>query len=143
MKEKEILNNKVSFSVNLWFEGMDLDPERITKDLGVEPIKSWRRGDLRHEPHPAFENGGWVIGIKGGWGDNLKGLLVELFGLFESREDLLAKYIDEYHSYISIGLFYQTDFICSPTLGLEAEMVNKISNLNLDLFINVYPCSTP
>ena len=55
-------------SVTLTVVGEDLDPEAVSKVLGMEPDRSWRRGDRKGLTRPdgtvkqfdsVYEDGGW------------------------------------------------------------------------------------
>jgi hypothetical protein len=144
MPEQSELQKKVSFLACLRLEGEDLVPEQITEYLGVEPDTSWKRGDTCKSPvKPVHDCGGWCFAVDGEWGESLADVMADLFSWFESKEEDLARLSAQFNGYVSIGLCYQTKFIFSPILKMPLELVKKLGDLNLALYVNVYPCSTP
>lgn len=47
--------------VHLLVTSEDLDPEALTRWIGVEPSRSWRKGSKRAEPSPVPRTNGWDL----------------------------------------------------------------------------------
>ena len=67
--------NRMFFELNAY--GDDLDPQEVTKLLGISPTQSYKKGDERPRGSQFYKTGGWVLksgevqkknGVKKKWG---------------------------------------------------------------------------
>jgi Domain of unknown function (DUF4279) len=124
-------------SIRLELRSDEIDPDRITEALGLQPSETWRRGDAwgrRPRPHPEH---GWVLATPYRatwdpdeplrqlleWIEPSKASLIELTagGLVEGRLSIVGSQRDR-----------------GPSIYLDSEVVRVIAQLGLDLNVDFY-----
>jgi hypothetical protein len=136
------------FSTLLMVLGTDLDPDRVTAALGVEPDQTWRRGSTetllrtddgaprvmtRAKPH---EWGGW----KKVASDELRQFEVarqlrHWLELLEPRHEAVQSLLNADHQ-VFIDIYVATASACGFTL--PAAVQARMAALGVDLQVNVY-----
>ncbi len=135
------ITNEYSVEANL--VGSNLDPERVTDILGVEPSKSGLEG----QPRPTSSNGGthnqnfWTLERSSGDSAN-ECKDYQLNCLLDIVE---PKITELRNAGVENVYFYFT--LCS-SIGLlnikfNAETMTRLSGLNADLYVSCFDCFDP
>lgn len=124
--------------VTLTIIGPDVDPDRITDVIGVQPSKSrhpcdpdWRRrlGDR------AWEVGCWSLCRTDLPFDNVAPTIEEFTGLFARHHDDLRGETTE--TQISIGLFPSRG--TGEAFYIEPDVLERMGRVGLAVWIDAYP----
>lgn len=86
--------------VALTIRGVTLDPEEVTRRLGIQPSQAFARGDSKVHPTPS-RFGYWRLRIQRNGGE-LNSLLKELVDLLDGRENDIAELARSYEAVITI-----------------------------------------
>jgi len=127
-----------TYTVSLRIESPDLDVAKLTRDLGIQPTQTRRRGDRRSES-TVWEKALWefVVFPEGGtdW-DSLEAGLVELVRVFAPHLQLLQKYKESHDIYLWCGVF-DPGFSGGPRLS--SEILGKLAALGAPISFAIYP----
>ena len=75
------------FNVSMNVYGADLIPEHVTSLLGVEPTKSFRRGDRKSQNGPdVWRHGAWLLDVKGQRPENPEDGVAKLMAMLSDDE---------------------------------------------------------
>jgi len=116
--------------------GSDLEPDEVTRLLGIQPDTTWRRGDPRGSRRTAFfDYGCWRIetGIaeEADMNEQLKVLLARL-GTHEETLKAMRPPFD-----LEFGCVIYLDGPL-PILHVDADTLQRISHLGAELDIDLY-----
>lgn len=136
-------------SATLLVLGDDLDPRRVTELLGIEPTRSWRRGERKSftrrdgEPHcfeSLYEWGGWKCSLPDDvQNEALDQQLAWWCDLLEGREPAMRELEAEGYSlrmrcYVGAGE--------SAVVEVSADLQTRLSNLRLGLTLSFHAHSS-
>lgn len=129
------------YSVEVSFLGADLDPDRISEILGLQPAKSARRGCVRPSGNGAYEEGLWMYETT--TQDDLTECrdhqLNCLIGQVEPHmEALRTAGVERIHFYYTLS-----SFIGLMNIHFCSETMARVGALNADLYVTCYDCFDP
>jgi hypothetical protein len=139
MSTNDYVTNDYSIEVN--FLGADLDPDLVSRILGLTPVKAARRGAVRPHGNGSYEEGHWVYEAST-QDDVTECRDHQLNCLIESVEphieSLRAAGVDRI-------LFYYTlsSFIGLLNIRFKSETMARLGALNADLYVTCFDCFNP
>lgn len=121
-----------------------LEPDMITKALGVEPDRAWVKGDQRGiNPTSVTENrlprhdfGRWTLRAPCSPYDEFEEQLNRLLDKLEGLPAILATYIERYDGIFVVG--YSSAEV-SIGLYLSPETIRRMAALKLSIVFDIYP----
>ena len=121
-----------------------LDPDTITKALGVQPDRAWSKGDQRgRRMDPPTENrlprhtfGGWELNASCSPYDEFEDQLEQLLNQIEALPDAVHDYILRYDGILIVG--YSS---AEVSLGfyLSPQSIQRMAALKLSIVFDIYP----
>ncbi|HEY1015018.1 MAG TPA: DUF4279 domain-containing protein [Herpetosiphonaceae bacterium] len=121
--------------VSFRIAGEHLDPAAITKDLGVEPTKSWKNGDRRGETNSRYSFGYWALSPQCAPTEPLETQLALLLTQLEGLPPILADHITTFESGITVGL---TSADTHLGICLDPELIKRMGRLSVWLDLDLY-----
>ena len=131
------------FSVEVNLVGNNIDPERITEILGLEPVKSGRTGEPRNNGRgeAVHEQGFWTYEISSN--DEINEcrdhqLLCLAEKLEPHAEALRAAGVERFYFYFTLS-----SFVGLLNIRFKAETLATLARLNADLYVSCFDCFNP
>ncbi len=128
------------YSIELQFRHPDIDPVRIATELNMKPSHSWKNGDLRVTP-----DGQKTGGIRKGSYANFRicegydGEFASALDFWVNNLESSAEFFRECRKSGGAIIFYIYWYPNGDTGEvLKPELLSRISNLGIELGINVY-----
>jgi Domain of unknown function (DUF4279) len=125
------------YTVELRIVGKDLDPDEVTRRLGLEPSQAWRKGDRRSE-RSTRTAGTWSFEVLPPGRDDWPSLAEGLSSLLKKLEPIrseIQSYLPANEVYAWCGHF-TSSFDGGPTL--PAALLKSLGNLGLQLAFDTY-----
>ncbi len=123
------------------FLGEGLDPDVVTRRLGIEPSEMHRKGEKRRGPRccTPWREDLWLLASSLGEGATVEAHVGALLNELEPR----AAEIQELRSAgwetsFFVGYFSNTD---QCTVSLSAELLRRLGALGAEILLDVYPGS--
>jgi hypothetical protein len=130
-----------TYTVSLRIESPDLDVAKLTRELGIQPTQTRRRGDRRSES-TVWEKALWELQVfpegRSEW-DSLEPGLVELVTVLAPHLQLLQKYEESNDIYLWCGVF-DPGFSGGPRLS--PEILGKLAALGVPISFAIYPATS-
>jgi len=135
-EEKKKYIEHDEFCVSLNFGGGDLDPDEITRLLGVSPTTAWRIGEAVQRKNHTFtaESGSWSISTVRSTRD-IEEQLTELFAKLSGDSAVWSSLTNRYDASLFCGVFlswFGHGFSMSPTLH------RLLADRNLEITFDIY-----
>lgn len=136
-KGKEIITGGVvdSSSASLCFYAEDLDPDEITKILGVNATRSIKRGDRRNSVAKPYKKGAWIYRVEGNAPSGPNEHLINLLNSFSVKTEIWEQLRKKYECRISIGIHiygWNRGFTLSP------KALTQVNNTGIELDFDIY-----
>jgi hypothetical protein len=121
--------------------GNDLQPEQITKALGISPSEAWMKGDkprsdpsdtLRLVPKPF---GRWSLIPACSIYDDFDTQIRKLLGILESLPPIISQLIEKYNGEISVGYASGEE---NFGFHLSRDLLQRLSRLGVSLDFDIY-----
>lgn len=124
----------------VYFQIKDLndDPAQITKILGVQPTKTYRKGDVIENTILKKKSSGWEFRVDAEENLDLEVLINKILNIFVDKERLKDA-IRLGKAHLNCVLYVKDN---EPTLQLSSEVIKKISELDCSLWIDYYPMAS-
>lgn len=131
-------------SVSLCIYGDDLDPEEVSRILGVTPTRAHRKGEpmrsrSSHAPQGAtHRTGAWILGVRGQAPREPEELTTALLDQLPEDETVWAGLATHYRISLRYGLFMEAwnrGFALSP--GLVARIARMHAQLDFDIYADL------
>lgn len=121
--------------VSLKILGFQGEPEAITRRIGLEPTKTWRKGELIPRTVRPRPTSGWeLLAIEGG-GPELAPQIERLLDRIRGKEALLSDFGREARLELSIVVYARESV---PALHLPRETVEVLGKLGSAVDIDLY-----
>ena len=136
---------KDQFSVSFRIMKTSLDPTKLTALLGIEPDKSHRKGDPQISKTKSgkvmyfapYSSGLWCLNSNLDKCSELQDHILNIVDRIEAKKELLIKLKDEgFEMDLYCGYFLLGE--CQPGFSLSNSVLEKISELGMDLGIQLY-----
>jgi uncharacterized protein DUF4279 len=115
--------------------GNNLDPEKITRMLGVPPTRSFRRGH-RVRPHsPPTQHGAWFLQVRGESPDGPEVQLAQLLKQLPRQARIWKELNRKYTVQLRFGL-HMTGW--NKGFGFTPDLVNRIAKMRVELQFDIY-----
>lgn len=122
-------------TVTLCVYGEDLDPEAVTKLLGVSPTSSFRRGYRRKPSARPMPHGAWFLEIRGNAPDGPDVHLRKLLTLLPDSVGIWEELTRLYKVRLSLCLGFSgwNKGFCFP-----ADLIARVAKIGVELDFDVY-----
>ena len=114
----------------------DCPKEKITELMGVEPTKSWNKGDVGVyvKKMPIL---GWQLYSPLGRGNyRLNDHIESLLPILENKQSVIVSFSRIYKIGIACGGYFTSD--SRPALHLSSEIITRLSRLCLSVDFDLY-----
>jgi hypothetical protein len=125
-------------SVTFTLRGVDLDPDEVTRQLGLQPTESWRAGEPSRLVRPArfYSDNAW----------RLHSGLPATTDLEEQVKSLLTRLEPVWKAAVALGKGHYAEFSCvvysyggdRPAISFDNDVVRQIAELNAALDVDLY-----
>ena len=136
LRDGLVLNARIERSeASLLIYGEELEPEAITKLLGVQPSSTHCKGDQLHHSGPPLERGVWIHDVEGFAPTEPETLMIELLSKLPEDQELWRQLTEEFDVRLCFVLWlghWNSAFTISP------ELVSRIARLNVEITIDIY-----
>ena len=124
-------------SVSLRFFGDDLDPDFITKNLGIYPTVSYRKGDIfRGKTYDRIQNtGSWRYGIRRRADIELEELINKLFARITPDLEIWHDLTTKFQSDLFCGLWLNR---ANGAIDFSPAVMMKIAERGLSVGLDIY-----
>jgi hypothetical protein len=116
--------------------GDGFDPDEVTAELGIEPTKTWRRGESLVPRMRPRGHDGWGLKFGGEPSCSFESQLAQLIRLMQPRSQALTALYDRLgiRAHVTCEVLMEAD---APAICLDARMVAAMADLRADLEIDV------
>jgi hypothetical protein len=116
--------------------GFSVSPEALTVELGMQPTRTWRKGDPLRFGKGTYKDNGWTIGS--GLGKSID--------LETHVKTLLDKIVLIRENFIKVCTKYHPDLVCvihsyggdRPAIPFDREIIKELAVLNASIDIDLY-----
>lgn len=113
----------------------EIDPQKITEKIGIEPSKYWKKGDLNPKNNLERKFNCWSLysrlSLNAEMEDHIQDVLFQL----DAQKDKVEAITQEYRATLElVGYFYE-DY---PGFFLDQEVIKKMANYRLGLDCDFY-----
>ena len=116
--------------------GFGVPPEEITGELGLEPSRSWRKGDLCGDRGIACTHDRWELASPLGGDAKFEAKLVALLDLLETNAEGVRALCERLDGEISVvGYFHET---FSPGFHVSDTVLSRLVDLGVSLDLDLY-----
>jgi uncharacterized protein DUF4279 len=123
-------------SVSLRIIGKNLDPDHVTRLLGVKPTNSHRLGDQVRPPYPVRSHHGvWLLGVKGIKGRDLESTLWQLLKTTGRSGRGWSTVLKSGRADAFCGLFLRA---WNRGLELSPELLKELGRRRITLSLDIY-----
>jgi Domain of unknown function (DUF4279) len=127
-------------TVWLFIESPDLDVDQMSARIGLPADKSWQKGDLRGKTGKVYETNSWSLESQLEVaenpltvGENVRACLNDVLGRVRDHADRFKAVA----SGRTAGLYLGISADEAPAVEIKAETIRGISNLGVDLEIDL------
>jgi hypothetical protein len=114
----------------------DCPKEKITELMGVEPTKSWNKGDVG-EYVKKMPISGWQLYSPLGRGNyRLHDHIESLLPILENKASVIVSFSSIYNIGIACGGYFTSD--SRPSFHLSSEIITRLSRLCLSVDFDLY-----
>ncbi|MDP1911755.1 DUF4279 domain-containing protein [Brevundimonas sp.] len=127
--------------VSLRFAGEDLDPEVVSHALGLQPDKSYRKGEIASWGRfkgRAAESGSWHLSVPVSEPGDLEAQITDLLARATSDVSAWRNMADSYSGNLFCGLFMKT---MNEGLSLSATTMGALGARGIELQLDIYDSS--
>lgn len=135
--------NTPTMTVKFSLSGEDLNPDEITKVLGISPSGAWSKGDpvprqpnSRFIPRPSYPFGRWILHAPCSNQDNFDIQINALLDVLENLRPGINDLAKKYNGEISIAYSSSED---NFGFHFDMSLLQRIYVLGVELDIVVYP----
>jgi hypothetical protein len=115
-----------------------LDPDEVSRALGIEPTKCFRAGDERkpNRPYAPYRSGGWLLSTEAFESRDIREHVDRLLDRLEPSAPALARLVEE-GARCSVFCFWSSD---NGQGGpqLDPTQMARLAALNLPILFDVY-----
>ncbi len=128
------------FVVSLSLYGDDLDPDAVTEALGIQPTRSFRKGDRRH-PESTYRVpiGSWSLSMRGFAPEEIEAKIMEVLDSFPSDLTAWRHLCETYKPALRLGLFLDT---WNRGFDLSPRLLARLANFGVSLVLDIYGPAT-
>jgi hypothetical protein len=132
------IGSRDRFSLSLSFVDVTVDPDLVTERLGVEPTRSFKKGDrFPGKSNEYRKHGGWILEselpLTSSFEDHFSWLISKIVGREEDIEYLTSH---GYRPVLYVGYFFNRKE--DGQIELNSQVVQKIASLRLNIDIRTY-----
>lgn len=115
--------------------GKDLEPDDVTKILGIKPTRSFRRGHKRGPNSRSIPHGAWFLEIRGDAPEGPDAQLRNLLMRLPDSEDIWRELRSRYKVQIRFGIF-----MCDWNKGfnLAPDLIIRLAKMGIELDFDIY-----
>ncbi|MBD2307081.1 DUF4279 domain-containing protein [Chroococcidiopsis sp. FACHB-1243] len=118
----------------------DLDPDKITAIVGIQPTKMWKVGDLVSKRSTLrHKQNGWSFKSKLEESATLEDHISYIFEQLKPNWQNLVEICTHYYTEIECAIYFYEDDI--PAIHFERQSLKLISELNAEIDIDIYDLS--
>lgn len=138
---------KSEVSVSLTLTGIDLEPEKITEEIGIKPSEIWRKGELV-DPRAIirYKENGWRLlsplenSNRIADPNDLEILTRSLLEKLQPVWDNVVKTCSQYYTELNC-VIYVSDQV--PAIHFDADILEKLQQLNAAIDVDLYVLPEP
>jgi Domain of unknown function (DUF4279) len=132
---------KSEILVEFLLTGFEVDPEKITVAIGIEPTESWNVGDAIEKTKLKRKENGWALSSGLDKSSELEEHLDVLFEQLQAKWAILTSLCSKYDAEISCTVYgYEAQ---GPAMHLDKKIVKFIAELNAEVDIDYYCLDNP
>lgn len=133
--------------LRLW--GRELDPEKITRAMGIEPDAGWFRGPLVNEkgevvidkktgkPWKVYSYGQWILKSRIRGNSKLVTRIQDIWEQIELKKKILRRILREVGADLKICV-EPSEHLCRALYNFPAEILNKFTALGIDIEFSIH-----
>lgn len=122
-------------SVSLRIFGDDLQPNEITRLLGCEPTKAYRKGELNERNQIPARTGSWHLSIKST--DELETVVEALLEKLTLDQAVWNKLTSQYRVDIFCGIWFEAERL-NGGFGLSPKLMMALAEWGLAIGFDIY-----
>ena len=112
------------------------EPDDVTRQIGLQPTRIWRRGDMRTRVR-AWESDGWAIHLDPEDSVDLPGMTARLVAILEPRVDAINVARERWALSSHLGLIALTTDT-SPIIHFVPDVLSVLVSLGIELDVDVW-----
>jgi hypothetical protein len=113
----------------------EFDPEDVTRDLGLQPTRSWRRGDVNGETGLERNHTRWSLESRLQDSEPLEFHVDDVLQQLQSAAGTVRKFAAEYNGTLQLVAYFYTAY---PGLYMDIEQVKSLADLGLSFDCDFY-----
>ena len=121
--------------VKLCVYGEDLDPDDVSKRLGIEPTDCHRIGERKSPRSPPWDSGAWILEIRGEPPDDPETLTSKLLSKLTVDGSVWMRLSDDYIVQLRYGIHMKG---WNREFDFSSELVSKIATTNAQVVFDIY-----
>jgi hypothetical protein len=115
--------------------GFGDDPAVVTRAMGVEPTKAWRKGEPTGKGRGIQTHNRWVLKSTLPLAEPIEAHLENLLSQLESRGEAVADLRTRFEARLAVAAYWQE---VNPSFSLSASVVERVAALGLELDFDLY-----
>jgi hypothetical protein len=118
--------------------GSGYDPSVLTEALGVQPTRTWRRGEVPSGLARPHQTDGWSIDSEAVESLDLQEVALPLLQRLSPSSDTLRDYCNRLNLEAELGCTVFIKDKLAPAIHLDRETVRMLDQLGAELDIDIY-----
>jgi hypothetical protein len=116
-------------------EEFSIDPDEITRRIGLQPTTFWRKGDLHPKTRLERSMNRWMLHSRLSRDNDLEAHVKDVLAQLDSQKEAFTSLCSEYGGYLQlVGYFYQY----YPGFHLDREDTKRIGEYHLAIDCDFY-----
>ncbi|MBO0453177.1 DUF4279 domain-containing protein [Candidatus Enterococcus murrayae] len=135
MKEGKILSEpkvKVEFSL----EGLNLDPEYVTKKIGLKPHIFYKKGEIAQN-HKPYKQGCWSIIVPYEVSYDISVQVEKLFKMIRDKKEIILEVKKMYKGDVILSVVIEVENQTIPGVTFENQHITLLAELEADMDVDI------
>lgn len=122
--------------IELTFEGFDLNPENVTKKVGLEPYCFHKRGEISQNGRRR-EQGSWSIQVPYEVSYDVSDQIEKLFQLIENKKKTILELKKLYKGDLILSVVIEVENQIVPGIVFEKKHIALLAELEVEVDVDI------
>jgi Domain of unknown function (DUF4279) len=127
-----------SIKARFTLTGMNVNPDEISRVIGLTPTKTWRSGEERANSDLRWEHDGWMLSTSEQASLDLAAEIQKLLESIRTRTKEINRARNQFKLDAEIGCSVYIEDHQAPVVHFDREILKAASELGADIDIDIY-----
>ena len=128
-------NTPDEVAVTLAIYSESLEPDELTKVMGCEPTKAYKKGRRRSKKSPPSPTGAWLLKVRGEPPDSPETLTHQLFDKLPKTEGFWKDLGEQFDLQLRYGLHSEN---WNQEFSFSHSLIQRMSSLHVEVVLDIY-----